>query len=70
MKPEIEFTNAAQRLRTQPAAQLEPEAVEQVGDWLGCLAMLDPSDRGGDECAWCGANHALMIARAVNGGRR
>lgn len=70
MEPDIEYGKAAQRLRTQSDAQLEPEAVEQIGDWLGCLAMLDPADRGGDECGWCGSNHALAIARAVNGGRR
>lgn len=67
MKPEIEFGNAAQRLRTQPDAQLEPEVVEYLADWLGCLPMLDPSERGGDKCGWCGSNHALDIARVVNG---
>ena len=67
MKPEIEFGNAAQRLRAKPDAPLEPAAVEYLADWLGCLKMLDPSERGGDKCAWCGANHALDIARVVNG---
>ncbi|MFE9286641.1 hypothetical protein [Streptomyces olivaceus] len=70
MKPEIEFSNAAQRLRTQPDAPQDPEVMEQVADWLGCQAMLDPEDRGGDTCTWCDGNHALLIARAVNGGRR
>lgn len=70
MKPEIEFTNAAQRLRIQPDAQLEPEVAEYIADWLGCLAMLDPAERGGDKCGWCSGNHALAIASGVNGGRR
>lgn len=70
MKPEIEFSNAAQRLRTQPDVPQDPEVVEQVADWLGCLAMLAPEGRGGDSCGWCNSNHALLIARAVNGGRR
>jgi hypothetical protein len=66
MKPEIEFGNAAQRLG-KPDAQLPPEAVEYLADWLGCLKMLDPSERGRDNCGWCGNNHALDIARVVNG---
>ncbi|OUD03346.1 hypothetical protein [Streptomyces swartbergensis] len=70
MKPEIEFSNAAQRLRTASDTPLEADVVQYVGDWLGCLAMLDPSERGGDTCGWCGSNHALDIARTVNGGRR
>jgi len=71
MKPEFEFGNAAQRLRTQPSdAQLEPEVVEYLADWLGCLRMLAPADRGGDTCNWCGGNHALDIARVVNGSGR
>ena len=67
MKPESELANAAQRLRAKPDAQLEPEVTEYLADWLGCLKMLDPSDRGGDTCNWCGSNHALDIARVVNG---
>jgi len=67
MKPEIEFGNAAQRLRTNPDAPLEPEVVEYLADWLGCQKMLDPSERGGDKCSWCGTDHALQIARVVNG---
>ncbi|WP_069769754.1 hypothetical protein [Streptomyces sp. LUP30] len=70
MKPETEFANAARRLRANPDAQLEPEVVEYLADWLGCLPMLDPSERGGDECGWCGTNHALQIARVVNGTSR
>lgn len=70
MKPEVEFDNAAQRLRATPDTPLEPEVAEHLADWLGCLKMLDPSERGGDKCAWCDANHALDIARAVNGSRR
>lgn len=67
MKPEIEFAKATQRLRAKPDAPLEPEVVECLADWLGCLEMLDPSERGGDKCGWCGADHALQIARVVNG---
>ena len=66
MKPEIEFDNAAQRLRAKPDAPLDAEVVEHLADWLGCLKMLDPSERGGDKCGWCEANHALDIARVVN----
>jgi hypothetical protein len=69
MKPEIEFGNATQRLGS-PDAQLPPEAIAHLADWLGCLEMLDPSDRGGDTCGWCGSDHALDIARAVNGTSR
>jgi hypothetical protein len=70
MKPETEFSNAAKRLHTSPAAEIDQEVAELVGDWLGCLAMLAPSERNGDQCGWCDSNHALDIARAVNGGRR
>ena len=63
-----ELGRAADRLRMQPAdVQL---AAEHLTDWLGCLQMLDPSEWGGDKCGWCSGNHALDIARAVNGGRR
>lgn len=67
MKPEIEFANAAQRLRTNPDAPLDSAVMEYLADWLGCLPMLDPAERGGDKCGWCGANHALDIARVVSG---
>lgn len=70
MKTETEIANAARRLRTQPNATLGPEIVEHLADWLGCLPLLDPSERVGDDCGWCGNNHALAIARAVNGGGR
>jgi hypothetical protein len=70
MKPEIEFANAARRLRTQPNAHLDPAVVEYLAEWLGCLPMLAPSERGGDKCGWCGDNHALAIARVVNGSGR
>lgn len=52
------------------AVKLPPTAAEYLADWLGCLAMLDPSERGGDECGWCGGNHALAVARALNGGQQ
>lgn len=67
MRPDTELTNAARLLRTKPDTPLGPEVVEHLADWLGCLPMLDPSERGGDECGWCGGNHALTIARVVNG---
>lgn len=70
MKPEIEFANAAQHLRIRPDAPLDPEVVGYLADWLGCLPMLDSSERGGDKCGWCGSNHALDIARVVNGSGR
>ncbi|MFF9309974.1 hypothetical protein ACF1BS_03595 [Streptomyces sp. NPDC014748] len=70
MKPEMEFDKAAQRLRTQPDVPQDPKVMEHVADLLGCLAMLDPSERSGDKCGWCGSNHVLDIARAVNGGHR
>lgn len=70
MRPETQFSNAADRLRLRSDEETDREVAELVADWLGCLAMLDPSERGGDECGWCSSNHALDIARAVNGGRR
>ncbi|MFF4791806.1 hypothetical protein ACFY2M_19055 [Streptomyces sp. NPDC001276] len=39
---------------------------ELLADWLGCLAMLDPSERSSDICGWCGGNHALAIARTIS----
>jgi hypothetical protein len=69
MRPDTELTNAARRLRTKPDIALDPEVVEYLADWLGCLPMLDPSERG-DDCGWCGNNHALTIARVVNGSGR
>lgn len=52
---------------SQYAAAMSPTVGAAVADWLGCLAMLDPSERGGDACGWCGVDHALTIARALNG---
>lgn len=51
---------------SQYAAAMGPTVGAAVADWLGCLAMLDPSERGGDKCGWCGIDHALTIARALN----
>ena len=46
-------------------AAMDPPVALAVADWLGCLAALDSSERGGDECGWCGDNHALAVARAL-----
>lgn len=51
---------------SQYAAAMSPTVGAAVADWLGCLAMLNPAERGGDACGWCGADHALTIARALN----
>jgi hypothetical protein len=51
-------------------AAMGPAVGVAVADWLGCMAMLDPAERGGDECGWCGIDHALTIARTVNGTTR
>lgn len=64
-----ELGTAAGTLRN-PAAAMNPAISLAVADWLGCLAMLDPSEHGGDTCGWCGGNHALTIARTVNGATR
>lgn len=61
-----ELGTAADTLRAHAAA-MNPTAVTAVADWLGCVAMLDPAERGGDECGWCGVDHALTVARALNG---
>lgn len=53
-----------------PAVAALLRARESLADWLGCLATLAPDDHSGDTCNWCGANHALDIARAVNGSGR
>lgn len=46
-------------------AAMHPGVGKALADWLGCLAMLDPSEWGGDECGWCGENHALAVARVL-----
>jgi hypothetical protein len=62
---DAELGTAADKLRAHAAA-MNPTAVTAVADWLGCMAMLDPAERGGDECGWCGVDHALTIARVLN----
>ncbi len=52
------------------AVRIPPAAAEALADWLGCLAVLDPAERGWPECGWCGTNHALTIARALTGETR
>ncbi|MDX3714391.1 hypothetical protein PV733_36800 [Streptomyces europaeiscabiei] len=47
-------------------AAMHPGVGAALADWLGCLAMLDPTERGGDECGWCSANHPAAVARAIN----
>lgn len=47
-------------------AAMQPTVGAAVADWLGCMAMLDPAERGGAVCGWCGIDHALTIARALN----
>lgn len=51
---------------SQYAAVMNPAVGLALADWLGCLAMLDPSERGGPDCGWCGTDHATTIARALN----
>lgn len=46
-------------------AAMHPSVGKALADWLGCLSVLDPSERGGDKCGWCGGNHALAVARAL-----
>jgi hypothetical protein len=60
-----ELGTAADKIRAHAAA-MSPTVGAAVADWLGCLAMLDPAERGGDECGWCGSNHALTVARAIS----
>ncbi|MFJ7297631.1 hypothetical protein [Streptomyces collinus] len=72
--PANELSVAAETLRPSSpavaahtvAVRIPPAAADALADWLGCLAVLDPSERGGDECGWCGTNHALAVARAIN----
>ncbi|MDX3839854.1 hypothetical protein [Streptomyces europaeiscabiei] len=69
-----ELQAAAQKLRpSSPAAaahttavRIPPAAAEALADWLGCLAMLDPTDRDAETCGWCSANHPAAVARAIN----
>lgn len=71
-----ELATAAEKLRPSSpavaahtiAVHLHPSVADALADWLGCLAMLDPTEQGGTECGWCGSNHALTVARAINGG--
>lgn len=78
-----EFATAAELLRTArftgamtatPAVAVIVRARQPLTEWLGCLAMLTPAERkaerDGDRCGWCGVDHALDIARALNGGTR
>ncbi|MFF7096378.1 hypothetical protein ACFY9A_28885 [Streptomyces rubradiris] len=71
----VALATAAERLRTARftgamtmtatgAALLR--AREPLADWLGCLATLGPTERGGDTCGWCGNNHPEIVARAIN----
>ncbi|MFB8182576.1 hypothetical protein ACFC8N_42635 [Streptomyces sp. NPDC055966] len=46
-------------------AVLPPTVGLALADWLGCLAMHEPAERSGGECAWCGSNHAETVARAL-----
>ena len=46
-------------------AAMHPGVGRELADWLGCQAMLDPSERGGAKCGWCGSDHALLVARAL-----
>lgn len=64
-----ELGTAADTLRklAKHATATAPAVTLALADWLGCLAMLDPSEHGGNECGWCGGNHALAVARTVNG---
>ena len=48
-------------------ATLHPGVAVALADWLGCLAVLDPSERGGVVCGWCGADHAAVVAAVVLG---
>lgn len=48
------------------AVRIPPAAAEALADWLGCLAMLDPSERDAETCGWCSANHPAAVARALN----
>lgn len=47
-------------------AAMQPAVGAALADWLGCLAMLDPSERDAETCGWCGANHPAAIAQALN----
>lgn len=47
-------------------AAMQPTVGAALADWLGCLAMLDPTERDGTECGGCGTDHALAVARAIN----
>ena len=48
-------------------ATLHPGVAVALAGWLGCLAVLDPSERGGVVCGWCGADHAAVVAAVVLG---
>lgn len=70
----VALTTAAERLRTArftgamtntPTGAALLRVREPLADWLGCLAALDPAERGGDTCGWCGNNHAETVARAI-----
>lgn len=51
---------------SQYAAAMNPALGLALADWLGCLAMLDPSERDAETCGWCSANHPAAVARALN----
>lgn len=46
-------------------AAMDPPVALALADWLGCLAMLDPTERDAETCGWCGANHPAAVARAL-----
>lgn len=56
------FTGA---MTTTPTGAALLRLREPLADWLGCLATLDPTERGSDTCGWCGNNHADIVIRAL-----
>ncbi|MDX3637788.1 hypothetical protein PV728_48035 [Streptomyces europaeiscabiei] len=74
MNNAAELQAAAEKLRPSSpavathtvAVRIPPAAAEALADWLGCLAMLDPTERDAETCGWCSANHPAAVARALN----
>ncbi|MEU4154794.1 hypothetical protein [Streptomyces antimycoticus] len=71
----VALATAAERLRTArftgamtttPTGAALLRIRGPLADWLGCLATLDPTERGSDTCGWCGNNHPEIVTRAFN----